>query len=120
MFGVWRAHPNQNATDNAPVNVTLTLYLYGPFATEAERQQFRDGWRERVAALENVQSPPGRFPVATSLPVRTDTWSSAPWVAGLELADTLRPGLYIFEQIAVAPGLWSSTSQTPIAVAASG
>jgi hypothetical protein len=117
LVGVWRAHPDHISTSNAPAQVTLTLYLYGPFATDAERQQFRDAYRERVIALENFQEPRGAVPAGSALPAQTNTWFSVPVVAGLRLADDLRPGLYVVEQIALAPGLWSFTSQMAITIA---
>jgi hypothetical protein len=117
MVGVWRARPDHISTSNAPVQVTLTLYLYGSFATDAERQQFRDAYRERVIALENFQEPQGTLPAGSALPVQTNTWSSVPWITNLRLGDDVKPGLYVVEQIALAPGLWSFTSQTAITVA---
>ncbi len=115
LVGVWRPHSDHVSTSNAPAQVTLTLSLYGPFATDAERQQFRDAARERVIALENFQRP-GTIPAGAAEPTQTNTWISVPVVANLGLGDDLRPGLYVVEEIAIAPGLWSFTSQTAITV----
>jgi hypothetical protein len=120
VLGTWRADPNGLSTNSAPTPVTLTLYLYGPFASAEARLQAQEGGEGRMWALERPLPPPGPVPALTSVSTRTDTWSSSDQIARLELAPELRPGLYFVEVVAHAPGAWATISQTRLTLASAG
>ncbi|HEX9056336.1 MAG TPA: hypothetical protein VF818_02300, partial [Ktedonobacterales bacterium] len=99
----WTARAYSQSADITPI--TLSLLVYGPFASETDLMQRMHLDGHSPTMLGATPPPVAQLPmapVATAPPIRTDTWTTTPFTTTLRLPTTLPAGYYDIVVVSVA------------------
>lgn len=82
--------------------ITLSLLIYGPFASQTDLEQAMHLGLGVVGATPVPVAQLPMAPVATAPPIRTDTWTTTPFTTTLRLPTSLPAGYYDIVVVSVA------------------